>query len=89
MNSQRPFHRRSGPHGPGCQVAMIPVQGRAPGGAIADASLLDAGPDSKEIQLLRTVATGLGAAWGDHEVGWWATVPTRPASQFVVPRSQA
>ncbi len=49
---------------------------------MTDASLLDAGADAPEIELLRTVASGLGVIWGHDEFGWWAAVPSAPVSQF-------
>jgi hypothetical protein len=66
---------------------MIPVQGKAPDGTIKDASLLDAGSEALEIELLRTVASGLGVIWGHDEFGWWAAVPSSPMSKFAVASS--
>jgi len=39
------------------------------------AHLLDAGTAASEIELLRTVAAGLGVHWGKDDLGWWAIVP--------------
>ena len=36
--------------------------------------LWDAGKQSSEIELLRTVASYLGVKWGKDEFGWWASV---------------
>jgi hypothetical protein len=36
--------------------------------------LLDAGTEASELELLRTVALGLGVRWGRDDLGWWATV---------------
>ena len=83
MSMHGPFHRLGGPGGPGCRVGVLAVKGKA-----ADASLLDAGPGSNEIELLRTVAHGLGVLWGQDELGWWAAVPVNPTSQFAVPHSE-
>jgi hypothetical protein len=44
--------------------------------------LLDAGKDASELELLRTVAAGIGIQWGHDDFGWWAVVPAslrRPA----------
>lgn len=61
---------------------MIPVQLKKSDGTMTDASLLDAGPEAPEIELLRTVAHGLGVVWGHDEFGWWAAVPSSPVSKF-------
>ena len=61
---------------------MIPVQGKAPDGTITYSSLLDAGSEANEIELLRTVASGLEVIWGHDEFGWWAAVPSSPTSKF-------
>lgn len=37
---------------------------------------LDAGKESTEVDLLRTVCHGLSNRWGHDEFGWWAIVPT-------------
>jgi hypothetical protein len=58
-------------------VAAIPIEGRQPDGTIISASLLDAGKDSTEVELLRTVCHGLGVRWGHDEFGWWAVVPSQ------------
>jgi hypothetical protein len=87
MSTYGPFHRLGTPGGPGCRVTMIPVQGKAPDGAIIDGSLLDAGAEAPEIELLRTVASGLGVIWGHDEFGWWAAVPSSPTSKFAVASS--
>ena len=47
---------------------------RAPDGAEIAGHLLDAGKDATELELLRTVAQGLGVRWGHDEFGWWAAV---------------
>jgi len=38
--------------------------------------LLDAGTEATELELLRTVASGLGVRWGHDDLGWWAAVPS-------------
>lgn len=82
MSDNGPFHRRGEPGGPGCRVGVLPIQGSAPDGQTVEGSLLDAGPRSSEVELLRTVAHGLGAVWGHDEMGWWAMVPANPRSTF-------
>ena len=81
-------HRRGDPGGPGCDVIVLAVKGQAADGTVADASLLDAGPESNEVELLRTVAHGLGVTWGQDEHGWWAAIPVTPTSQFAASHSQ-
>jgi len=83
-----PFHRIGSPGGPGCRVGVLAVKGKAADGTIAEASLLDAGPESNEIELLRTIAHGLGVRWGQDELGWWAAVPVNPTSQFAASHSE-
>lgn len=82
MSTHGPFHRLGTPGGPGCQVAILPVQGRASDGTTIDGSLLDSGIDASSVELLRTVASGLGVRWGHDDFGWWAAVPHTPVSQF-------
>lgn len=83
MSTHGPYHRLGTPGGPGCQVAILPAQGRASDGTIIDGSLLDSGTEGSELELLRTVASGLGVRWGHDEFGWWAIVPQAPVSRFV------
>jgi hypothetical protein len=71
-----PFHRRGGPGGPGARVASLPVQGRTPDGAIAEAELWAAEEGASEVALLRTICQELGVAWGEDEFGWWAAIPS-------------
>ena len=61
---------------------MTPGQGKGTDANITDESLLHAGPEASEIELLRTVAGGLGVSWGHDEFGWWAAVPNSPKSTF-------
>ncbi len=70
-----PFHRTGGPGGSGCPVSALPVKGKQPNGSLTSALLLDAGKESTELELLRTVARTLGVRWGHDELGWWAVVP--------------
>lgn len=83
MNTYGPFHRSGSPGGPGCRVAVLPVQGRTSGGALTEGSLLDGGEEASELELLRTVAAGLGVHWGHDSPGWWAMVPRLPVSGFI------
>lgn len=69
-----PYHRTGEPGGPGARVAAIRVSVRGPDGALFPADLLDAG-QATEVELLRTVAAGLGASWGHDDLGWWAVIP--------------
>lgn len=77
-----PLHRKGTPGGPGCRVNILPVQGQPAQGNPVAYALLDAGHAASEIELLRTIAKGLGVRWGYDEAGWWAAVPERPASAF-------
>lgn len=61
---------------------MIPVRGKIAEGVYIEASLLDAASGSTELELLRTVADGLGVKWGQDAFGWWAAVPQQPVSKF-------
>lgn len=70
-----PFHRLGSPGGPGCPVGELPIRFRHPDGSVAQADLLDAGLEATEVELLRTVAKGLGVRWGRDDLGWWAVVP--------------
>jgi hypothetical protein len=69
-----PYHRRGEPGGIGCQVAALPITIKGPDGSPIPAQLLDAGKNATELELLRTIAAGLGVRWGHDEFGWWAVV---------------
>lgn len=84
MSTYGPYHRLGSPGGPGCKCAAMPVQGKASDGTVLDEVLLDAGPDSSELELLRTVAAGLGVQWGHDDFGWWAAVPSAPVSKSAI-----
>jgi hypothetical protein len=71
-----PFHRVGSPGGPGCPVGELPIRVRRPDGSLGSAVLLDAGLEANELELLRTVAEGLGVRWGRDDLGWWAVVPS-------------
>jgi hypothetical protein len=77
MTDYGPYHRLGGPGGPGCEVGVLPVKIKGPNGSILDAQLLDGGATSSELELLRTVAKGLGVNWGHDDFGWWACVPNQ------------
>ena len=82
MATNGPFHRSGTPGGTGCPVTMIPVEGKSSEGLAISGMLLDAGDSATELTLLRTVAAGLGMAWGKDEIGWWAVVSNSPISTF-------
>ena len=69
------YHRRGKPGGPGCPLGVWPVQSRDAAGGMQSFVLLDAGKQSSEIELLRTVASRMGVKWGQDELGWWAAAP--------------
>ena len=68
------FHRLGEPGGPGCPVGVLPIALRDAEGRQISGSLLDAGPEASEIELLRTIASRLGIKWGCDSLGWWAMV---------------
>jgi hypothetical protein len=69
-----PFHRMSETGGGGCPVGVLPITVRDAEGKQASGSLLDAGAEATEIELLRTIASRLGVKWGCDSLGWWAVV---------------
>ena len=69
-----PYHRTGEPGGPGCPVTPLPITLKGPDGQPLPADLLDAGTEATELELLRTVARGLGVQWGRDERGWWPAV---------------
>ena len=69
-----PYHRLGEPGGPGCPVTPLAITMRAPDGSEVAGHLLDAGKDASELELLRTIAQGLGVRWGHDDFGWWAVV---------------
>lgn len=69
-----PFYRRGEPAGPGCPVSILPISVQGDQGESIAAQLLDAGKESTELELLRTIASRLGVQWGRDDFGWWAVV---------------
>jgi hypothetical protein len=69
-----PYHRTGQPGGPGCPVGILPISAKGPDDTTFKAELLDAGKESTELELLRTIASRLGVRWGHDEGGWWAVV---------------
>ncbi len=69
-----PYHRLGEPGGPGCPVSVLPVSVSSADGGVESAQLLDAGTDSTELELLRTIASRSGVRWGHDDFGWWAMV---------------
>ena len=63
MSEERRYHRLGQPGGPGASVTALTIEMRRDGAGIP-AELFDAGTDSTEIELLRTVAHSLGVLWG-------------------------
>ena len=72
-----PYHRLGEPGGPGCRVVALTIEMKDVDGSPVSAQLLDAGTEATEVELLRTVAKGLGVRWGHDDLGWWAMVPTQ------------
>ena len=75
-----PYHRRGEPGGPGCSVTELPVSARLPNGQVVAISLLSAGENATEVELLRTIVHSIGIQWGQDEFGWWAAVPSNSQS---------
>jgi hypothetical protein len=73
-NTHGPYHRKGEPGGPSCPVAVLPIGFKSQTGEAKTGFLLDAGTDSSEIELLRTVVSRLGYRWGHDEFGWWAVL---------------
>ena len=76
-NERNVYHRLGEPGGPGCQVTALQITGKGLDGLPYPAHLLDAGLAATELELLRTVAQGLGIRWGHDDLGWWAVVPAQ------------
>jgi hypothetical protein len=74
-NTHGPYHRTGGPGGEGDRLSVLPIQVKSPDGSIFEAQLLDAGVDSTEVGLLRTLVEKMGIKWGHDEFGWWAVAP--------------
>ena len=73
---EKRYHRLGEPGGPGCPVSALPITMRCADGTEIPGHLLDAGTEASELELLRTVANGLGVRWGHDDFGWWAAVPS-------------
>ncbi len=83
MPNHAPLFRSGASGGPDAQVSILPITGRASGtDRMIKASLLDAGETATELELLRTVASGLGVVWGQDDLGVWTVVPNEPSSAF-------
>jgi len=74
MSNEQAYHRLGEPGGPGCPVGILPVTAKNEKGELLPVELLNAGENSTEIELLRTVASRLGVRWGQDHLGWWAAV---------------
>ncbi len=84
MPEEVKYHRLGEPGGPGCEVAILEVECTGPNCKRVPSELLDAGPDSTEIELLRTVAARLGVKWGQDEFGWWAAIERSKVTDWTV-----
>jgi len=71
-----PYHRTGEPGGPGCPLSALEISIIDESGKQIPAHLLDAGTEASELEMLRSVAAGLGVQWGHDELGWWAVVPS-------------
>jgi hypothetical protein len=68
-----PYHRTGEVTRQGCAVSALPLTEPDQNGRHFSAQLLDAGHAS-ELELLRTIASGLGVRWGHDDLGWRAMV---------------
>ncbi len=74
-------HRKGVPGGPCCKSSFTTitvtkiVDEESSKKVEIEAHLLNAEEGATEVELLRTIARGLGVNWGKDELGWWATVP--------------
>lgn len=78
MSEEQRYHRLGQPGGAGAKVTALTIEMRRADGTGLPAELFDAGTNSTELELLRTVAHQFGVIWGHDEFGWWAAVPTIP-----------
>jgi hypothetical protein len=69
------FDRLGTPGGPPAELSASEINLHGLNGEPIPAHLLDAGPESTEVGLLRAVCSGIGVTWGQDELGWWAVVP--------------
>lgn len=65
-------------------MGILPISAKGPDGLAQQAELLDAGKESTELELLRTVASRLGVRWGNDDFGWWAVVKGRGFPSWAV-----
>lgn len=85
MAKENDIHERVGePGGPGCEVTHLEITFRDANGHEVDGELMDAGSDTTELALLRTVANRLGVAWGRDGSGWWAAVQKDKITDWTV-----
>jgi hypothetical protein len=78
------YHRRGEPGGPACPVGVLQIRGKASDGSWHSSCLLDAGNNSSEVEILRTIASRFGVQWGHDDLGWWAAVPGPDFPSWVV-----
>jgi hypothetical protein len=69
------FDRLGKPGGPSAELSASEIRIPGMNGEPLPGHLLDAGPESTEVGLLRAVCAGIGVRWGQDERGWWAVVP--------------
>jgi len=81
---QGPYHRKGEPGGPGCPLAVLPIEVVDRDGGHAAAQLLSAGESASELEMLRTLASRLGVKWGHDDFGWWAVVKERQFPTWAV-----
>jgi hypothetical protein len=84
MPDKSKYHRLGASGGPGCSVGILDVEFSGPNSDRIPAELLDGGPNSTELELLRTVASRLGVKWGHDEFGWWAAVEKSKVTDWTV-----
>ena len=78
------YHRMGEPGGPGCPLAVLPIEVLDHQGGQVAAQLLCADEKASELEMLRTVASRLGVRWGHDDFGWWAAVKERQFPTWAV-----
>lgn len=84
MSNESKYHRLGEPGGRGCSVSILDVEFSNQNSKRIPGELLDGGPESTELELLRTVASRLGVKWGHDEFGWWAALEKSKVSDWTV-----
>ena len=84
MKENGPYHRLGEPGGPPCALGVLDITAKDRSGATFTAQLLDAGKNSTEVEMLRTIVSRFGIQWGHDEFGWWAVQRGRDFPSWAV-----